>query len=151
MATFEHRFATTVDRSAAAAWAAATSLDGIVAELPRAMRLRTTPTVHTLEQLVAAGGSVVATLSLGPVPVLRWTPGLERLDVDERSFVESSTDMSYMLTWRHERRIVDLGDERCRIDDRVSGSSPLPLAGAIVGWLFRARHRRLARTAHART
>ncbi|MCW2921430.1 MAG: hypothetical protein JWL76_1304 [Thermoleophilia bacterium] len=142
---FEHRFETTVNRSAAAAWIAATTLDGIVDELPRLLRLRTTPAVRTLEELLDADATVVATLCLGPLPVLGWTPGLERLDAEARMFVETSTDMTWMRAWRHERRIVELGDGRARVEDRVSGSSALPLAGAVVGLLFRARHRRLAR------
>ncbi len=142
---FEHRFETTVARPADAAWTAATTLDGIAAELPSPLRLRTKPAVSSLADLLASDTTVVATLRLGPIPVLRWTPGLERLDVDARTFVETSTDMTWMRTWRHERRIMELGPDRSRVEDRVSGSSALPLTGMVVGWLFRARHRRLQR------
>lgn len=146
MTSFTHRFETIVDRPAAEVWTSATTLDGIVAELPGPMRLRTSPPIHTLGELLAADATVVATLWLGPVPVLRWSPGIELLDVGERTFVETSTDMTSMRTWRHERRIVDLGEGRgSRVEDVISGSSALPLAGHVVRALFAARHRRLAR------
>lgn len=151
MATFEHRVETTVDRTPEASWIAATTLDGIVAELPWPMRLRTAPEVRTLDELLVVGATVVATLRFGPMPVLRWSPGLERLDVAARTFVETSTDMTWMRAWRHERRIVDLGDGRSRIEDRVSGESALPLAGMVVGALFRARHRRIGRGSSVRS
>lgn len=144
---FEHRFQTNVALPADAAWTSATTLDGIVAELPRAMRLRTEPAVSSLADLPAGDSTIVATLCIGRIPVLRWSPGLERLDVEARTFVETSTDMTWMPSWRHERRIIELDGDTSRIEDLVSGSSPLPLAGMVVGWLFRARHRRLRRAA----
>lgn len=128
---------------AEAAWRAATSLGGIQAELPRPIRLRTVPSVSSLEEVLAADGPIVATLLLGPVPLLRWTPGIELLDVPGRRFVEASTDMTWMHRWRHERRVVDLGNGRSRIEDRVTGSSRVPFAGLLVRVLFAARHRRL--------
>lgn len=142
---FSHHFVTTIDRSAADAWRDVTSLDGIMAELPWPLRLRTSPTVTTLDELRAATTPVVATLLLGPIPVLRWTPTIAMLDEAGRSFVEASSDMTWMRSWRHERRVAGGPDGSSTIEDRVGGSSSVPLAGWLVGGLFRARHRRLAR------
>lgn len=144
--SFEHRFETVVDRTADECWISATTLSGIVAELPGPLRLRTSPPVASLDDVLAvANAPVVATLSLGRVPVLRWTPGIERLDVARRTFVESSTDMTMMRAWRHERRIVDLGVGRCRVEDRVSGASRVPGSGVLVQWMFGMRHRNIAK------
>lgn len=142
---FEVRAASALAVSADTAWQHATTLAGIQAELPWPVRLRTRPHVTTLDQLVSAPRTVEAVLCLGPLPVVRWTPGVELLDVDERRFIESSTDMNWMRAWRHERRVIDLGDGRSRVEDHVTGSSSLPVAGLVVRALFAARHRRLRR------
>lgn len=126
----------------AAAWAHATSLAGIVRELPGPLRLTTRPLVTTLAELREAG-TVLATLRLGPVPVLRWHPGI--VELGERHFVEGSSDMSFMRSWRHERTIPALPEGGCRISDTVTFEPRLRGTGWLVGWLFRRRHAALRR------
>jgi hypothetical protein len=140
----EHVFdlQSSLDLDPAVAWARATSLAGIQAELPWPLRLTTEPRVETLAQFVDAG-AVLATLRVGPIPVLRWHPGI--VELGDRHFVESSTDMTFMRTWRHERRIVDAPGGGSRVHDRVTFTSRMPLASSLVRWLFRRRHAALRR------
>lgn len=72
------------------------------------------------------------------ITVVRAEPG--------RGFLERSSMLSMRL-WEHERTLEPLGDDRCRITDRVAWEPCLPLPGAWLRPLIRAtfnhRHRRL--------
>jgi ligand-binding SRPBCC domain-containing protein len=70
-----------------------------------------------------------------------------------RRFLERSQTLSFSV-WQHERIVEPLDDRSCRVTDRLGfelkrGIAWIPgaarLATAIVGFLFRHRHRRLAR------
>jgi hypothetical protein len=64
----------------------------------------------------------------------------------ERSFLERSTMLSQRL-WEHERTLDPLGENRCRITDRIAWEPRLPLPGAwlrpLVRFVFNHRHKRL--------
>ncbi|MCZ7586654.1 MAG: hypothetical protein M5R36_26800 [Deltaproteobacteria bacterium] len=69
--------------------------------------------------------------------------------VDEgRGFVEDSRSL-LQRRWGHTRTLEALGDNRCRVTDTVTFTPRLlvlpALAEAIVGLVFRHRHRRLRR------
>ena len=127
----------------ATAWARATSLAGIAAELPWPLRLTTRPPVESLEDFIAAG-SVLGVLRIGPFTVLRWHPGI--VELGDRHFVEASDDMTFMRSWRHERRIVPGTDGGSIVHDRVTFTTRVPGAASLVRWLFRRRHAALRRS-----
>lgn len=74
------------------------------------------------------------------ITVVRVEPG--------RGFLERSTMLSQRL-WEHERTLDPLGENRCRITDRVAWEPRLPIPAALLRPLvhntFRHRHRRLRR------
>ena len=142
---FAHRFETEVRRSADDAWAAATSIAGIRSELSGILRLRTSPSITTLEELLELDRPILVTLAVGPLPVVRWRPRVEVLDEVGMRFVESADDMTGLRLWRHDRRVVATGADHCRVIDVVSGDARVPGAGALVAAMFRGRHRRLRR------
>lgn len=87
-------------------------------------------------------------LLFGVLPIDFDHIGLEAVDPTS-GFVESSTMLS-MRTWRHERRVTPLPDGAgSRVSDTLTFTPRIPgtgaLLAAIVGALFRHRHRRLAR------
>jgi hypothetical protein len=63
-----------------------------------------------------------------------------------RGFLERSSMLSMRL-WEHERALEALGEERCRVTDRLAWEPRLPLPGAWLRPLIRAtfnhRHKRL--------
>ena len=65
-----------------------------------------------------------------------------------RGFLERSTMLTQRL-WEHERTLAPLGDDRCRVTDRIAWEPRLPLPGALLRPLilaiFNHRHRRLGR------
>jgi len=72
------------------------------------------------------------------ITVVRAEPG--------RGFLERSSMLSMRL-WEHERTLEPLGENRCRITDRLAWEPRLPLPGALlrplIRFVFRHRHRRL--------
>jgi ligand-binding SRPBCC domain-containing protein len=132
----------TLDADPAIVWARVTSLAGIAAELPWPLRLTTEPTVATIDEFLAAG-SVRGTLRIGPVPILRWHPGI--VELGDRHFVEASGDMTFMHTWRHERRVRPAPGGGTIVRDRVTFESRVPGAALLVRWLFQRRHASLTR------
>jgi hypothetical protein len=72
------------------------------------------------------------------ITIVRLEPG--------RGFLERSSMLSMRL-WEHERTLTPLGENRCRITDRVAWEPRLPLPGAwvrpLVLAVFRHRHKRL--------
>jgi hypothetical protein len=142
-------------RPAVAVWARAVSAAGINYELapilrmtmPRALRGKA---IDDLEVGVPWGRSWIL---LGRVlPVDYDDLCLAELDPGRR-FLERSRTLAFSL-WQHERVVEPVGEARCRITDRLGFELKRPLAripdaealaSAIVGFLFRHRHRRLAR------
>lgn len=65
-----------------------------------------------------------------------------------RSFLERSKMLSMRL-WEHERTLEPLGEDRCRVTDRIAWEPRLPLPGVwlkpLILAIFRHRHRRLQR------
>jgi ligand-binding SRPBCC domain-containing protein len=72
---------------------------------------------------------------------------LDRVDAG-RGFVEESTSW-VQRRWRHERTLVDAAGGGTTVTDRLVVRPRValarPVVGAIVGALFRHRHRRLRR------
>ena len=145
---------------AADVWERAVTEPGINDELrpilrmtmPRGLRGKT---VDTVELGVPLGRGWIL---LGRViPVDYDDLCLAELDPGRR-FLERSRTLSFS-TWQHERVIEPAAEGGCRVTDRLGFELKRPLAAipgsarlatAIVGWLFRHRHRRLARHwAHA--
>jgi ligand-binding SRPBCC domain-containing protein len=140
---------------AADVWARAVTEGGINDELrpllrmtfPRELRGKT---IDEVEVGVPLGRSWI--LLGGLVPVDFDDLCLAELDAGRR-FLERSRTSSFAV-WQHERIVEPEGDGRCRVTDRLafelrSAVAWIPgmarLARAIVGALFRHRHRRLAR------
>ena len=84
-------------------------------------------------------------LLLGLLPFDYDDLNIVRLDPG-RGFLERSSMLSMRL-WEHERTLAPLGDERCRITDRVAWEPRLPLPGAwlrpLIRFVFNHRHKRL--------
>jgi hypothetical protein len=76
--------------------------------------------------------------------IVRFEPG--------RSFLERSSMLSMRL-WEHERTLEPLGEDRCRITDRVAWEARLPFPASwlrpLILAVFEHRHRRLRRARYA--
>lgn len=136
-------------------WARAVTPEGINDELrplvrmtmPRSLRGRT---IDDLPVGETVGRSWILLAGLLPVDyddlrLVELEPG--------RRFVERSATAS-LRVWTHERTVEPAGDGECQISDRLGWEPRAPLArvpgserviAAIVGALFRHRHRRLRR------
>lgn len=143
-----------VDSPAATVWALAVSEEGINGELrpllrmtmPRGLRGKT---IDDVEVGVGLGRSWI--LLGGVLPVDYDDLYLAELEPGRR-FLERSQTLSFAV-WQHERTIEPVGEHGCRVSDRLSFElkrtlawvpGAASLAAAIVGFLFRHRHRRLA-------
>ena len=144
-------------RAAAEVWARAVTPEGINDELSPILRM-TVPaglrgrTVDDVEVGVGLGRSWILLGRLLPVDyddlcLVELEPG--------RRFRERSRTLTFGV-WEHERVVEPEGDRSCRVTDRLGFELKQPLARlpgaaalarAIVGFLFRHRHRRLARWA----
>jgi hypothetical protein len=144
----------TVAAPAERVWARAVSEEGINHELAPILRM-TMPsglrgkTIDDVEVGVPLGRSWI--LLAGVLPVEYDDLRLVELEPGRR-FLERSSMFS-LRTWQHERIIEPLDAGSCRVTDRLGFELRRPLAwipgsarlvGAIVGALFRHRHRRLA-------
>jgi ligand-binding SRPBCC domain-containing protein len=139
---------------AAEVWERAVTEEGINDELrpilrmtmPRGLRGKT---VDTVEVGLPLGRSWILLGRLIPIDyddlcLAELEPG--------RRFLERSRTLSFS-TWQHERVIESAAEGGCRVTDRLGFELKRPLdaipgsarlATAIVGFLFRHRHRRLA-------
>jgi ligand-binding SRPBCC domain-containing protein len=129
-------------------WASAVTPEGINYELrpwmrmtmPRGLRERTVEDVQPGER---PGRSWL--LLFGVLPVDYDDLGIAELEPGRR-FVERSTMLS-MRTWQHER-IVEPAGRGCTVTDRLTFEPRIPGLGrfsrAVIEFLFRHRHRRLA-------
>ena len=145
----------TLARPARVVWDRAVTEDGINDELAPILRM-------TMPEALA--GATVDTVEVG-VPLGRsWIllGGLLPVDYDDlqlaelepgRRFLERSRTLSFSV-WQHERIVEPEGEESCRVTDRLGfelkrAIAWIPgvarLSAAVVGFLFRHRHRRLAR------
>jgi ligand-binding SRPBCC domain-containing protein len=147
---------------AAAVWARAVTPDGINDELrpilrmtmPRGMDAATIEDVAIGEEL---GRSWI--LLAGLIPVDYDDLRLVAIDREPKGgqtlfrFEECSRTAAFAV-WSHERIVESEGDHACTVTDRLGWElKPIParvpgsarLAAAIVGFLFRHRHRRLRR------
>jgi ligand-binding SRPBCC domain-containing protein len=149
--------ASIVPRPASEVWERAVSEEGINYELAPILRM-TMPrglagkTIDDVEVGVPLGRSWILLGRLLPVDyddlfLAELEPG--------RRFLERSRTLSFAV-WQHERIIEPEGEGSCRVTDRLGfelkrGVAWIPgadsLAAAIVRFLFRHRHRRLARWA----
>jgi hypothetical protein len=138
-----------LEANAEAVWARAIDPVGINDELRPLMRMTVPPGAEgfRLDETEPGhiGRSWVLLLGLVPfdyddITIVRAEPG--------RSFLERSSMLSMRL-WEHERTLVPLGENRCRITDRVAWEPRLPLPGALlrplIRFVFQHRHRRLRR------
>ena len=143
-----------VPRPAAEVWERAVSEEGINHELAPILRM-TMPS--------ALRGKTIDDVEVG-VPLGRAWILLGRalpVDYDDlclaelepgRRFLERSRTLSFAV-WQHERIVEPIDERSCRVTDRLGfelkgGMAWIPgaarLARAVVGFLFRHRHRRLA-------
>ena len=144
-----------IEQPASVVWEQAVTEEGINDELSPILRM-TMPeglrgkTVDTVEVGVELGRSWI--LLGGLLPVDYDDLKLAELEPGRR-FLERSRTLSFSV-WQHERIVEPEGEGRCRVTDRLGfepkrGVAWIPglakLAGAVVGFLFRHRHRRLAR------
>jgi hypothetical protein len=147
-----------IDRPASVVWERAITEEGINEELAPILKM-TMPdglrgrTVETVEVGVPLGRSWILLGRVLPVDyddlcLVELEPG--------RRFLERSQTLSFSV-WQHERIVEPDGDGRCRVTDRLGFELKRRVAwipgmarisAAVVGFLFRHRHRRLAR-AHA--
>jgi hypothetical protein len=136
-------------------WARAVTPAGINDELRPVLRM-------TMPE--GMGGATIDDVAVGETLGRSWIllGGLVPVDYDDlrltelepgRRFQEHSRTAAFAV-WRHERIIEPAGGSDCTITDRLEWQmkalpARLPgaerLAAAIVGLLFRHRHRRLAR------
>ena len=146
-----------VARPATDVWARAVSEEGINHELAPILRM-TMPgglegkTIDDVEVGVPLGRSWILLGRVLPVDyddlcLAEIEPG--------RRFLERSRTLSFSV-WQHERAVERVDERSCRVTDRLGfelkpGVAWIPgsarLAAAIVGFLFRHRHRRLSRWA----
>jgi hypothetical protein len=146
-----------IARPAAAVWDRVVSEEGINDELAPILRM-TMPrglrgkTVDDVEVGVPLGRSWILLARLLPVDyddlcLAELEPG--------RRFLERSRTLAFAV-WQHERVVEPLNDGSCRVTDRLGfelkrGVAWVPgvprVASAVVAFLFRHRHRRLARWA----
>jgi ligand-binding SRPBCC domain-containing protein len=142
-------------RPAAEVWARAVSEEGINHELAPILRM-TMPrglagkTIDDVEVGTPLGRSWI--LLGGLIPVDYDDLCLDELEPGRR-FLERSRTLSFAV-WEHERTVEPVGEESCRVTDRLGfelkrGLAWIPgasgLAAAIVRFLFGHRHRRLRR------
>ena len=146
---------TVLPRVAGVVWDRAITEAGINHELAPILRM-TMPeglrdkTIETVEVGVPLGRSWI--LLGGLLPVDYDDLALAELEPGRR-FLERSRTLSFSL-WQHERVVEAEGEGSCRVTDRLGfelkrGVAWIPgsarLARAVVAFLFRHRHRRLAR------
>jgi ligand-binding SRPBCC domain-containing protein len=146
-----------IPRPAADVWSRAVTEEGINHELSPILRM-TMPaglrgkTVDTVEVGVPLGRSWI--LLGGFLPVDYDDLRLAELEPGRR-FLERSRTLAFSV-WQHERVVEPAGEGSCTVIDRLGfelkrGIASIPgaarLATAIVRFLFRHRHRRLARDA----
>ena len=85
-------------------------------------------------------------LAFGVVPVDRHRMAFDA--IGDRAFDEAS-DSWLQRSWRHRRRVLDRDDGGCTVTDHLEVVPRIgparPLVAAVVGALFRHRHRRLVR------
>ncbi len=144
-----------IGRPASVVWDHAITEEGINDELRPILKM-TMPeglrdkTVETVEVGVPLGRSWI--LLGGLLPVDYDDLALAELEPGRR-FLERSRTLSFSL-WQHERIVEPEGEGSCRVTDRLGfelkrGVAWIPgfarVAGAVVGFLFRHRHRRIAR------
>jgi ligand-binding SRPBCC domain-containing protein len=143
---------------AAEVWERAVSEEGINAELAPILRM-TMPadlrgrTIADVEVGVPLGRSWIL---LGRVLPVDYDDLLLAELEPGRRFMERSKTLTFSV-WQHERTVEPIDERSCRVTDRLGfelkrGVSWIPgmgrLATAVVGFLFRHRHRRLARWAY---
>ncbi len=150
----------TVERSSVLArpanevWARAITEEGINDELSPILRMTMPPglrgkTVETVEVGVELGRGWILLGRVLPVDY----DDLKLVELEpSRRFLERSRTLTFAV-WQHERTIEPEAEGRCRVTDRLGfelkrGVAWVPGAAAvgraIVGFLFRHRHRRLA-------
>jgi ligand-binding SRPBCC domain-containing protein len=143
-----------VERPAPEVWERAVTEEGINGELAPILRMTMPPglrgkTIDTVEVGVPLGRSWI--LLGGVLPVDYDDLCLVELEPGRR-FLERSQTVSFSV-WQHERTIEAEGEGRCRVTDRLGFElkrhlawipGAARIATAIVGVLFRHRHRRLA-------
>jgi len=137
-------------------WAAVSTFAGINAELWPLFRM--TAPAHVRREGLAAvqlGRRLCRSwvLLFGVLPVDYDDITLARLD-PPRGFLERSSMLS-QRAWEHERTLEEVGEERCRLTDRVYYEPRVPLPDVLLRGLyrfvFRHRHRRLQRRFGGRT
>jgi ligand-binding SRPBCC domain-containing protein len=147
----ELSFTTTVAAPRDVVWARVTTMSGVNAELAPFVRMTHPAELHSLADVTVEPGVVLhrSWLLAGRVlPFDRHALALERV-MDREGFDEESTSW-LQRRWRHERRLRDapgggtVVSDHLEIEPRLAFAAPL--TRAMVGFLFRHRHRRLLET-----
>lgn len=142
---FESRLAT----PAADVWAEVSTMDGVNAELGPFIRMTHPAHAARLEGAHVEPGALLFQswlLAFGLLPIDRHALSLERLYPGE-GFDERSTSLM-QREWIHRRRVLPAGSgcivtDELQFEPRVSLAAPV--LRAVIGALFRHRHRRLRR------
>ncbi len=143
----ELTLATVVDAPPEAVWERVATLEGVNDEFGGLLRMTSPPRARIDDPAVPRGRRWIRSrlLLFGVVPVehddvtfIRVEPG--------RGFLERSS-MLTMRLWEHERTLEPLPGDATLVRDRLRAVPRLPLPAvvprAIIGRLFRRRHRRL--------
>jgi len=145
--------ASTVPAPAADVWAVVTTFAGVNAELMPICRMREPRSLRgrSLESYEPGERAACWLLAGGVLPFDRHLLGLESISPGTGFTEESTTWMQ--RRWRHERTLSTAVDVRSgevpatTVSDRLMIEPRLrlaaPITGAVVGWVFEHRHRRL--------
>lgn len=138
-----------LEAGAEAIWARAIDPAGINDELRPLMRMTVPRGVEDFRLDEPEPGHIGRSwiLLFGLIPfdydditVVRAEPG--------RGFLERSSMLSMRL-WEHERTLEPLGENRCRVTDRLAWEPRIPLPGVclrpLIRFVFQHRHKRLRR------
>lgn len=142
-------FVSTLPAAPDLVWRHATRFAGINGELYPWLRMTAPPGVTALDPGTIEPGRPLfrSWLLLGGVLPVEYDDLVPDEIVPGRRFLERSSMLTSRV-WEHERTVEPL-DGGTRLTDRVSFAprwEPLrPLMASVVGFLFRHRHRRLAR------
>lgn len=150
MSAIELTFSTTVAAPRHVVWERVSSMDGVNHELGPFVKMTHPADLRSLADVEVVPGKVLHRcwlLAGGIVPFDRHDLALERVLAGEGFDEESTTWLQ--RRWRHERRLADAPGGGTTVSDRLVIEPRIALATPVtrlmVSFLFRHRHKRLAR------
>jgi len=139
-------FASELDASSSAVWAAVGTMNGVNDELGPWLRMTAPPDAASLRiDEAPIGQALFASWVLlgGVLPIDRHYFVLANVEPG-RGFVEDSTSWTERR-WEHRRRVEPRGEKACELTDRLTFTPRLavsgPLLERVIGAVFRHRHR----------